>query len=64
GDGNPLPSFSGEPYPVRLENSIAENAALYWNLLNNENKIALLVKMVNIQTKQAQLQILNKHLGD
>ena len=64
GDGNPLPSFSGEPYPVRLQNDIAENAALYWNLLNYENKISLLVKMINIQSKQVQLGILNKHLGD
>lgn len=64
GDGNPLPSFSGEPYPVRLQNGIVENASLYWNLLNHENKISLLVKMINIQSKQVQLRILNKHLGD
>ncbi|HOJ78992.1 MAG TPA: IMP cyclohydrolase [Bacillota bacterium] len=64
GDGNPLPSFTGEPYLVRLLNNIDETANLYWSLLNNENKISLLVKFIDIKTKATKLKILNKHLGD
>jgi IMP cyclohydrolase len=64
GDGTPLPSFNGEPYVVKLPNLIDEIAAFYWRLLNNENKIALLVKLINVKTKKSRLKILNKHLGD
>jgi IMP cyclohydrolase len=64
GDDNPLPAFSGEPYPIRLFNTVAETAACYWSLLNPENKIALLVKYINITAKTVELTILNKHLGD
>jgi IMP cyclohydrolase len=64
GDGNPLPSFNGEPYPVKLSNSIAEVATTYWQLLNSENKISLLVKFINVNTYQTELKILNKHFGD
>jgi IMP cyclohydrolase len=62
GDGNPLPPFEGQPYPVALPNSLDEIALYYWKLLNNDNKIALLVKLINRQTGQATLRILNKHL--
>jgi IMP cyclohydrolase len=63
GDGNPLPSFDGEPYAVRLPNSMDEIATSYWQLLNNENKISLLVKLINVKTQKADMKILNKHLG-
>jgi IMP cyclohydrolase len=64
GDGNPLPSFSGEPYVVKLSNSLAELAAAYWQRLNSENKVSLLVKFINVHTRKTALEILNKHLGD
>jgi IMP cyclohydrolase len=64
GDGKPLPAFNGEPYPVGLLNTVAETASCYWRLLNPENKIALLVKYINITTKSAEILIFNKHLGD
>ncbi|HEY8464171.1 MAG TPA: IMP cyclohydrolase [Bacillota bacterium] len=64
GDGTPLPSFTGEPYLVQLPEGIEAIAAFYWQLLNKENKISLLVKLINLQTKQVQLRILNKQLGD
>jgi hypothetical protein len=64
GDGNPLPSFKGEPYPVRLFNELSETAQSYWKILNPENKIALMVKFINIQTQKVAVEIFNKHLGD
>jgi IMP cyclohydrolase len=64
GDGNPLPAFAGEPYPVKLQNDIREVAAFYWDLLNAEHKVSLLVKFIDCGTKKTELRILNKHLGD
>jgi IMP cyclohydrolase len=64
GDGNPLPAFWGEPYPVKLDDNIREVASFYWDLLNPEHKIALMVKFVNCTTKKTELQIRNKLLGD
>lgn len=46
GDGNPLPSFRGSPYPVPLRGSIQMIADTYWNNLNPENRVALAVKLV------------------
>jgi len=50
GDGNPLPSFKGNPYSVLLEGPIDKMADTYWNLLNNENKVALVVKTIDLQS--------------
>jgi len=64
GDGDPLPSFAGEPYPVTLGGEPREVAEFYWNLLNYENKVSLLVKFIDSRTGGARLIILNKNLGD
>lgn len=60
-DGNPIPSFKGEPYIVSLENDIEENAEKYWNLLNDDNKVSLLVKYINVDTKNITYKIINKN---
>jgi IMP cyclohydrolase len=44
GDGNPLPSFEGEPRPVKIPPDINEFAETLWESLNAENKICLFVK--------------------
>lgn len=64
GDGQPLPSFAGEPYPVPLWDTLDEVAAGYWKLLNDENKISLLVKFIDKDTKETRIKLLNKNLGD
>ncbi|HEX2954429.1 MAG TPA: IMP cyclohydrolase [Bacillota bacterium] len=61
GDGNPLPSFAGEPYVLPLLNDPAETADLYWRTLNTENKVSLLVKFIDHKSGQAKLVIVNKH---
>jgi IMP cyclohydrolase len=61
GDGNPLPSFAGEPYLLPLLNDPAETANLYWQTINTENKVSLLVKFIHIKSAQARLIIVNKH---
>ncbi|MEN8905790.1 MAG: IMP cyclohydrolase [Clostridiales bacterium] len=61
GDGNPLPSFENEPYVVPILDNIDETLNLYWNIINEENKVSLLVKYINIETKKYQIKIINKH---
>jgi len=60
GDGNPLPSFQGEPYPLPLKGNIDELAETFWAALNGDNRVSLAVKFIypdgNFQTK-----IINKY---
>jgi IMP cyclohydrolase len=60
GDGSPLPSFDGEPYVVTIKNDINETAKRYWDMLNEENRVSLLVKHIDISTENATIRIINK----
>lgn len=60
-DGNPIPSFTGEPFVVRLHNSINDNAQYLWNLLNEKNRISLLVKYISVADKKVEFKIINKN---
>jgi len=60
GDGNPLPSFAGEPQLAPLFDDEQETAQFYWNLLNEENKISLLVKTIRISDGEVILKVVNK----
>lgn len=60
-DGEPLPSFSGEPKVVKLMNEIDEVADFYWNLLDENNKISLLVKFIDASTGKSSIKIINKN---
>jgi IMP cyclohydrolase len=46
GSGNPLPSFSGEPWALPLDGDEAAIADTYWNALQPENRVALAVKRI------------------
>ncbi|CAG7645849.1 IMP cyclohydrolase [Paenibacillus allorhizosphaerae] len=61
GDGNPLPSFQGEPALVPLFDDAQQIADTYWNALNDENKIALLVKTIRLADGAAELLVVNKN---
>jgi hypothetical protein len=61
GDGNPLPSFEGEPELVSLEGSIDELTDKIWNSLNNENKVSLFVRYIDIATGKFETRIVNKN---
>ena len=61
-DGDPLPSFEGEPYQVAI--TAPDAAALaqeMWTNLNEDNKVSLLVRYIDLSTKEAETVIINKH---
>ena len=62
GDGNPLPSFEGEPRPVAITaNSAAELADILWDALDEENKVSLYVSYIELATGKSDTVIVNKH---
>lgn len=61
GDGNPLPSFEGEPVLLELPNDMDEFADTVWNSLNEENKVSLFVRYIDIATGKYETKIINKN---
>lgn len=61
GDGNPLPSFQGEPELVELSGNIDEFTDKIWNSLNSENKVSLFVRYIDIATGKYETRIVNKN---
>jgi len=65
GDGNPLPSFAGEPIRVALENQSAQTLAdALWASLNADNKVSLFVRTVDLASGETVTVLKNKHKGD
>lgn len=60
-DGNPLPSFKGEPTKVEIMDDIDEFTNLIWNSLNEDNKVSLFVRYINIETGKYETRIVNKN---
>ena len=61
-DGDPLPSFAGEPLTVAVDAASAgELSERLWESLNGENKVSLYVSFVDLATGQADTVIRNKH---
>ncbi len=61
GDGNPLPSFEGEPVRVAIDGDIDSFANGIWTNLNEENKVSLFVRYIDIATGTYETRIINKH---
>ena len=61
GDGSPLPSFEGEPTLVGNEGSIDELTKTVWENLNEENKVSLFVRYIEIATGNYESRIVNKN---
>ena len=61
GDGNPLPSFEGEPKLVGLEGDIDTFTSQVWENLNEENKVSLFVRYIDIETGKYETRIVNKN---
>lgn len=61
GDGNPLPSFEGEPELVKIEGDIDAFTQNVWNSLNEENKVSLFVRFIDIASGTWEDRIVNKN---
>ena len=62
GDGNPLPSFEGEPKLVNIANDIDYYTNRLWESLNEDNKVSLFVRFVNLETEAVETRIVNKNV--
>ena len=60
-DGNPIPSFYGEPEEVEMPNTAQELADLCWNNLNEDNKVSLFVREIPLDGSEATEIIINKN---
>ena len=60
-DGNPLPSFEGEPVKVTVKGDIDEFTTKLWNALNEDNKVSLFVRYIDIETGKYESRIINKN---
>lgn len=61
-DGNPLPSFEGEPKLVEISGDIDSFTDKIWTSLNEENKVSLFVRYIDIASGEYETRILNKNV--
>lgn len=60
-DGNPLPSFEGEPKLISIPNDMDAFTQLLWDNLNEENKVSLFVRYIDLETGEYRTNIVNKN---
>ena len=60
-DGNPLPSFEGEPKLVGIPDDMEEFTNVLWKSLNEDNKVSLFVRYIDISTGEYRTKIVNKN---
>ena len=60
-DGDPLPSFEGEPKPVAIPDDMDAFADLLWENLNEDNKVSLFVRFIHIADGTWETKIINKN---
>lgn len=60
-DGNPIPTFQGEPERVEIPNDIDEFTNSIWENLNDNNKISLYVRYINLETGKTENRLINKN---
>lgn len=60
-DGTPLPSFAGEPKKVEIPDDMEAFTEMLWNSLNEENKVSLFVRCIDIATGEYRTKIVNKN---
>lgn len=58
-DGDPLPSFEGEPKRVEIPDSLDALTALLWDNLNPDNKVSLFVRMIDLESGETETRIVN-----
>ena len=60
-DGDPLPGFEGEPTKVDIKGDIDAFTELVWTNLNEDNKVSLFVRYIDIATGEYETRIVNKN---
>lgn len=60
-DGNPIPTFTGEPERVQIPDDIDEFCDTVWSSLNESNKISLYVRYIDIETGETENRLENKN---
>lgn len=60
-DGNPLPSFCGEPRPVAVTGDLDQFTRMIWESLNEENKVSLFTSYISLETGETAYRIVNRH---
>ncbi len=62
GDGNPLPSYEGEPTPVTIPtDDLDEFTDIVWKAINEDNKVSLFTRFIDIETGKYETRIVNKN---
>jgi len=62
-DGNPIPSYKGEPHQISINNDFNTFSIEIWKSLNQNNKVSLFTRFINIKTGKSASKIFNKNLG-
>lgn len=60
-NSEPLPSFEGEPKRVEIKGSIDEFSQNIWDSLNEDNKVSLFVRFIDLKSGETQTRIINKN---
>ena len=60
-DGEILPSFEGEPKLVDIDGDIDEFTNMIWSNLNEDNKVSLFVRFIDIKSGEYETRIINKN---
>lgn len=61
GDGDPVPSFEGEPENVMIEGDINSFTKLVWDHLNEANKVSLFVRFIDLADGSEETRVVNKN---
>ena len=62
GDGNPLPSFEGEPKKVEISDDMEAFSQNLWGSLDADNKVSLFVRYINVEDGSVRSKIINKNI--
>ena len=60
-DGNPVPSFEGEPEQVEIDGTLDGFTDTIWESLNEDNKVSLFTRFINLETGEFETRIVNKN---
>ena len=55
-----MPPFVGEPLVMPLEGGAYNILETYWNALNDENRVSLAVKVIDLKSKQSNIIVINR----